>query len=438
MSESRLANMSPFRKAAAASVVVLGLTAAIGVARSGDSAPQDGDSQANSQPGIASASPESSYDPDNRDQNPRDFSQDSAPATAEALPSPSPTDIAPGVGKAATKALVENPKTSPSPSHSAHKPAAKPATKQPIAQAPKPPAPVSTETRRIGHTETRVSNTEAARLIAADSATFANASGNLVRNRQGNPIGVTSVGRLFDGREFYLGKDGEQYMVSNLPLLAKTGHVIGGDQQVAGEVKTIFLSSVGDPYSDFALGAFEGQSEAEVVELYSLGRLTPNQVMALAPGTKIFASGYTIIAGAQETHLQSAELEYIGFKDVVDAQGKVIKMALASTDETNPFNQLGGNGASGGNGFIMVNGVRQSVGNISNYTALTGPDGAEQRERLEKRFGISLAGKTGVIGLSYEAPIDLQRFRVVRNVGEIVGGVDSKIEPTPRPSGVPR
>lgn len=276
-------------------------------------------------------------------------------------------------------------------------------------------------------------------------------SGFIIRDPDTNsPIGVVTAEHcdlVDDGSPIstqrVLGSDGKRYVIFADPLKVETAGNDSRTMKTVGTIKEFYLPASTDTTIDFAFGALAGNSIDKVISIYNDNKLSVDQIMKLKIGTQAFMSGYPQahlkdIKYQGVTERQEFSLIVLGvIKQWVNV-GSIGKYenTLYAAVKANSNGAVCSYGASGGEGFIMLDGKARSIGVLATFQDYTSEFGFSkdtidsQRSVLEKKFGVDLTNVRTVCGFNFTTPDETNsgdRLDVVSSYQEVPGYLDNLI-----------
>ena len=276
-------------------------------------------------------------------------------------------------------------------------------------------------------------------------------SGFIIRDPGSSaPIGVITAEHcdlVDDGSSIstprLLGNDGKRYVVFVDPLKVEITGKDSRTMKTVGTIKEFYLPGSTDNTIDFAFGALAGNSIDKVMSVYNDNKLPVDQIMRLKMGTQAFMSGYP------QAHLK--DIKYQGVTERqefplivlgvikqwvnVGSMGKYEDI-LYTAVRANSNGAVCSYGASGGEGFIMLEGKPRSIGVLATFEDYTSEFGFtkdaidSQRSTLEKQFGVDLSNVRTVCGFNFTTPDETNAgvsLEIANSYQEVPGYFDNLI-----------
>jgi len=258
-------------------------------------------------------------------------------------------------------------------------------------------------------------------------------SGEAIRGAKGKIIGVLTAEHcsLTDRKNQRIqGTDGNYYIVQPELVKAKTGAGINNLSTVA-TIDRFIVPNTNDLTHDLAIGVAEGQNSSEVLQAYERSTLPSAKLQHLKVGDKMYMAGWPQYQPGNNTgasERQSFGLSILGLGQTKTTEGKDLKVVWAAVPPTKDGAECS-YGASGSEGFVMIDGQVQAIGTLSVFMDLTGkvPDSPSNPNSIAPSLGIGNSKNVAAIcGFSYEVPTPPNSGMVlhaVRSTSEIPGYV---------------
>lgn len=245
----------------------------------------------------------------------------------------------------------------------------------------------------------------------------AGCSGFLVR-QDDKPIGIMTAehcslrgnGSAPYYHKRYIGTDNREYAIFPDGLQAATGESIRSLETV-GTVHELLVPNDMDSHLDLAIGALEGHTAQEVLNVYNASKLSLTETRALTKNDVVYMSGWPASQLNRNGSIgrQSFAGRYVGEDTQTTTIGEELKLHLVAV----PVDQDGAVcsfGASGSQGFINKSNEAKSIGTLATFIDLTGNyygnngTALKNKTYFETKLGVNLDGIGALCGFAYETP----------------------------------
>lgn len=283
-----------------------------------------------------------------------------------------------------------------------------------------PPAAAATTQRSPGGPEAILkfgsTNAELPPAIEADMArntvylSGLGCSGRALRNNQGDVIGVVTAqhcGLQEDDNERIKGSDGKHYIVQKQPIRAQTGARLSR-LKTAAKIDRFILPANGDNTRDIALGVAEGHLPAEVDRAYRDSALSLKELQGMRAGQTVYMAGWPVyqprsgskIMQRQEFAMRAKALGYGNTTKTHDVKLLWADVVASKDGASCSF------GASGSEGFVIVNGKVRSVGTLSEFQDLAGkvPGSSNWTNSSQPTLSLKKGNVVANCGFAFEPP----------------------------------
>jgi len=257
-------------------------------------------------------------------------------------------------------------------------------------------------------------------------------SGEAIHGAKGKVIGVLTAEHcsLTDVENQRIqGTDGKYYIVQPEPVRAETGASLDNLSTVA-TIDSFIVPNTTDLTRDLAIGVAKGQDPSEVLRAYEHSTLPNAKLHQLKVGDKLYMAGWPQYQPRNKTGVeerQSFEMSVLGLGQSKTDEGKTLKVVWAAVPPTKDGSECS-YGASGSEGFVMVDGQVKAIGTLSIFIDLTGkvPDTLNPNSTTSPLGIGSNKNIAAICGFSYETPdpsVGGMVLHAVRSSSEIPGYV---------------
>ena len=255
-------------------------------------------------------------------------------------------------------------------------------------------------------------------------------SGKAIRDSKGEVIGAKTAEHCYltnAKNQRILGSDGKYYIVQPQPVKVKTGADINNLSTVA-TIDSWIVPNANDHGHDTAIGVASGQDPNKVLKAAEGTALSATKLQKLKVGDKMYMGGWPQYEpwnkiGVDER--QSFSMSVLGFGKANNGEGKELNVVWASVSRSKD-GAVCSYGASGSDGFVMVDGQVRDIGTLSVFIDLTAsvPDTVNPNTTTLP-FSTS-KNMTAICGFSYELSKPAEGgtiLHAVRSASEIPGYV---------------
>lgn len=220
---------------------------------------------------------------------------------------------------------------------------------------------------------------------------------SVIRDSKDMPVGVATVehGGLDSQRNpRRQGSDGKTY-IDMTPVAVSQGPAHGEMQNMDQRLTNFMVPSTTDTTHDFAIGAFGNNKAGDVMDLYLQNRLDPS---SLKLGDTMYWSGFP---DKQPNNPYSAKAQEVAVRVLGTGTAETAKEKLKVVWTLMPKTADGAgctSGASGAEGFVIIDGKKRSVGTLAGVVSLnadettTAGSAKLYRERFERDYGVDTTG----------------------------------------------
>ena len=260
-------------------------------------------------------------------------------------------------------------------------------------------------------------------------------SGSLLHDKYGTNIGLITAehcslrGSGKNSRTRFKGNDGQTYVTVANGINVQTGADYGHLTTI-GEVETIIAPAADDTGLDLVIGAFKGHSADEVMDSYNTNKLTDAELKQLKINDSVYLSGWPVSQPGSPNGFERQDFAsaFIGHDVVTTAIGETLAISwtVLARDKDGAVCSFGD---SGGEGFVLRNGKKRSIGVLSAFYDFTGktygtPESGEAtRQYFQSKYGVNLSGADAICGFAYKVPTgkDYAELHVVNKNGDVPG-----------------